>query len=246
MSKINIKVGNNQVEVEVGLTKADFFYSELGVNPEKQCLYLEKSGDIDIPLLPDDHIIIHGNETIVVGDINADIGNNPHVRDPVLFTFNGKKIEDGFERGKVISDEICSRDETLNLPRLFVDLEGKVDIFIKNGTSLVVQDTDSYFTIPASDDDSVDLEECSKGGHKPPKGQKLYKIKIGAEKYKVQQQQMTGSEILELVGKTYEEWSLNQKLHGGRRIPIESEAVVDFAEPGIERFETVMNQAQQG
>ena len=136
-------------------------------------------------------------------------------------------------------------DKGLESSRLFVDLEGKVDVFIQDKLNLVVQGTDSYFTIPSGDDDLVDLEKCAKSGRKPPKGQH-YRIKIDDDKYRVEQQELTGEEILMLAGKGYSEWSLNQKLRGGRRMPIKKDKIIDFSKEGVERFETVMIQAQQG
>ena len=137
-------------------------------------------------------------------------------------------------------------DKELASAKLFVDVSGAVDDFVKIGITLVIQEADCYFTIPSSDEDLVDIEECSKSGHKPPKGQKAYRIRIDKKKYRVEQQQMTGNEILELADKSSKGWTLNQKLQGGRRVLIEAEAKVDFSKPGVERFETVPKQAQQG
>ena len=245
---VKIELGGNEKDVQGGLRKVSDFYEELGIEPTTHWLYLDKSGDIDVPLLSDDHIIIHGGEKIVMGDINSQIGENPTVRNPIHVTFNGKKVEREFKKAKIDSNELCRLDEALESPRLFADLEGKVDAFIKSGLTLILQNSDSYFTIPSgeADNDVIDLEDCSKNERKPPKGQKFYKIRIDGNKYKVEKQKMTGNEILSLVGKNYEEWALNRKFRGGRRKPIEPESLVDFTEPGIERFETVRRQAQQG
>lgn len=246
MSKTTITLNGKQREATAGLTKVDAFYKEFEVNAATERLYLDKRNDIDIPLLPNDHIIIHGKESIVVGDIDDQIEDNPSVRSPIYLNFNGQKIEEGLKKAKLKSNELCSRDKELESPRLFADLEGKVDVLIKDGLTLVVQETDSFFTIPASKDDSINLAECSRSGRKVPKGQKSYTIKIDKEDYRVEQQEMTGEQLLGLAGKKYDEWSLNQKLLGGRRKPIEAEEIVDFSRQGIERFETVMRQAQQG
>lgn len=245
MNKVAIKLNGEQLQLDAGLTKVDTLYKASKTDPEKHRLYLDKSGDIDIPLLPNDHIVIRGEETITVGDIDADIGDNPKVRKPIQIIFNDQK-EGGFKQAKVNSDDIYKLDKELKSPKLFLDIAGQEDIFIAKNLTLIIQENDFYFTIPASDDDSIDLEDCSKGGHHPPKGQKAYKIKVDKEKYRVEQQEITGKEILQLVGKDIDQWTLNQKLRGGRRVTIEPDAIVDLAEPGIERFETVMKQAQQG
>ena len=141
---------------------------------------------------------------------------------------------------------ICLLDKELKSVQLFADLEDSVDALIQSDFTLVIQENDSYFTIPSNDDETIDLEECSRKDRKPPKGQKIYKIKIDGEKYKVEEEKMKGTEILGLAGKTYDEWSLNQKFCGGRRVPVKPEDFVDFTQKGIERFETVRKQAQQG
>ena len=246
MSKITITLNGEQTKIEKGLTKIEKLYEKSGVESDKKCLYLDKSGDIDIPLSPDDHIIIQGKETIFADDISGDISDNPSVRNSIQFKFNGETIKQGLKKAKVKSNEISGRDKELESSRLFVDLTGKTDDFIPDDITLVVQDTDSYFTVPLSDDKSIDLEECSKKGRRPPKGQKLYKIKIDKEPHKVKTQKIEGNEILALVGKSYREWLLNQKLRGGRRKAIEADEIVDLAQEGIERFETVMKQATQG
>ena len=155
-----------------------------------------------------------------------------------------KKLD--YNKAKITGRELREWDKELPVSKLFVDLKSQADAFIADDWKLVIQDADCYFTIPASEDDAIDLEECSKSQRKPPKGQKFYKIKIDSDKYKVEQQEMSGKEILALLGKSYDEWSLNQKLHGGRRKAIEPEENVDFVQPGIERFETVKLEAQQG
>ena len=71
-------------------------------------------------------------------------------------------------------------------------------------------------------------------------------IKIDGDEYKVTEKVMTGEDILGLAGKSYDEWSMNRKLKGGRRVPVTKDQLVDLSEPGVERFETVKKQAQQG
>lgn len=228
-----------------GLTNVSKLYKEAGIDPDKQRLYLDKSGDIDIPLLPDDYIVLRGNETVVSAEADGDeIDDNPLVRNHVEIKFNGRKTP--FEKAKITSDELCKLDKELNQVQLFADLQEAVDARIEKDVTLVLQDGDCYFTIPTEDEeDTIDLEVCSKADRKPPKGQK-YRLKIDQEKHKVNQQEITGEEILKLAGKTYAEFTLNQKLRGGRRKPIPADEIVDLAEPGIERFETVLKQAQQG
>jgi len=232
--------------MENGLIRTASLYEKTDTDASKQWLYLSKDKDIDIPLLSDEYIIIHGGEKIFVGDTNADIGENPLVRSPVCPQLNGKRLEAGINTAKLSGLELRKLDTELDNSTLFVDLSGKVDAFVQDDWILVVQERDCYLTIPASDDAAIDLEECARHDRKPPKGQRYYKIKIDGDKYKVDKPALTGREILGLVEKDYQQWTLNQKFRGGRRKPVEEEQEVDFSQPGIERFETVMKQAQQG
>lgn len=247
MGKIDIKLVDKPTEIESGLIKLDALYEKSGIDPGRQWLYLNKDKDIDIPLLLDDYIIIHGGEKIFVGDANTEMGENPLVRNPVCPQFNGKHLEPGIKTAKLSGFELRKLDTELDASKLFTDLSGQVDVFIQDDWVLVIQERDCYLTIPVSGDGAIDLEECARHGRKPPKGQKHYKIRIDGEKYKVDKPVLTGAAILALSsGKTFDEWTLNQKFHGGRRKPVEEEQEVDFSQPGIERFETIKKQAQQG
>lgn len=85
----------------------------------------------------------------------------------------------------------------------------------------------------------IDLEEYAKAGKNPPKGKK-YLIRVDRANFKVDQESMTGREILELAGKTpVQRYQLNQKLRGGVVDKVEYDEKVDFTKPGIERFMTI-------
>ncbi|MDA8000748.1 MAG: multiubiquitin domain-containing protein [Alphaproteobacteria bacterium] len=247
MSKVSITLENKQTEIESGLVPLIRLYEESGMDAAKKMLYLDKDKDIDIPLLPDDYIIIHGGEKILAGDACADMGGNPSVRNPVCVRLNGKRLEEGFKKAKITGKELRELDKELDASKLFANLSGRVDAFIKDEWVLIVQEKDRYLTIPADDGGSIDLEKCAHANRAPPKGQKHYTIKIDGEKHRVDKAALAGLAILALAGgKTYADWTLNQKFHGGRRKAIGQDEEVDFSEPGVERFETVRKQAQQG
>ena len=246
MKTIKIILCDKEVEVTSGFSQVSLFYEKSGVDSKNQWLYLNKDTDIDVPLLPNDYIIIHGGEKILVGDINTDIGENPNVRNSVCLSFNGKRLETGIKQAKLTGLNLRKLDTELDASKLFADLSGKVDVFIQDDWVLVVQDKDCYITIPVGDGDAIDLEECAQNNRKPPKGQEHYKIKIDGEKHLVDKPMLTGLAILALIGKTFDGWSLNQKFHGGLRKPIEAEQEIDFTQLGVERFETTPKQAQQG
>lgn len=85
----------------------------------------------------------------------------------------------------------------------------------------------------------VDLEEYAKAGKAPPRA-KAYRIRIDKQQYVVHVPQLKGSEILALAGKTPDRFKLYQQVRGGGQPqPVKPEQVVDFTEPGIERFKTL-------
>lgn len=247
MSTEKIELDGNIFEIATGPLAVSLLYEKSGITLGGKCLYLNKDGDIDIPLLLNDYIIICGKEKFFVGDFNPDIGENPDVRIPACPRFNGSKLELGTSKAKITGKELKECDTDLASSKLFVDLDGQVDVLIHDDWMLVLQDSDCYFTIPVTDDESVvDIEQCAQSDRQPPKGQEKYRIKIDNKRVVVEHGELTGEEILALVQKDYGEWTLNQKLRGGRRKLIEADQEVDLTQPGIERFETVKKQAQQG
>ncbi len=93
----------------------------------------------------------------------------------------------------------------------------------------------------------IDLELYSKEGKNIPKGQK-YKIKVDRDQYTIDQECLTGKEILELARKLpTDRFQLNQKLHGGKVTRIAYDQMVDFTQPGIEKFMTIpLDQTEGG
>lgn len=89
------------------------------------------------------------------------------------------------------------------------------------------------------DDDIIDIEWCTLNDHTPPKGKK-YRIKIDRESFVVNQECMTGRDILILAGKTpIERFQLRQKFKGGKVVTIAYDFMVCFTESGIEKFKTL-------
>ena len=90
--------------------------------------------------------------------------------------------------------------------------------------------------------EEVDIEECAR----PPKA-KRYRIRVDDRYFVVTEPRMTGRAILLLAGKTPpESYILTQKIRGGGLHTVELGEVVDFTKPGIERFNTLPRQVQEG
>ena len=240
--EVSITINGEKRSIPAGILSVNFLYETAECDGGQ--IFLSLEGDIDIPLLPEEHLIIHGGEEFVVG--KSGVENNPPLRKGVNFSFNGSDFALG--KPKITGKALKKHDKEISDGRLFVDIDGGVDVEILDDMTVVLQDGDSYFVIPPSDSedlDLIDIEECGKRERRPPKG-RSYKIRVDREKYRVDSAKITGAAILELVGKNFQEWSLNQKFCGGRRERIEADEEVDLTRPGVERFETIRRQAQQG
>jgi hypothetical protein len=91
----------------------------------------------------------------------------------------------------------------------------------------------------------IDLEVYAKQGKKAPHA-KGYRIRIDREYKEVHVPEMTGRQILALVGKTPEKYLLSQKLHGGQVVPVGADQIVDFRHHIIERFQTLALDPTEG
>ena len=235
-----VKINGQEKHIPPGLVSVANLYEIADCSEER--IFLSREDGIDIPLLSGEFILIRGGERLVVG--KSSIEDNPPLRNEVRPEFNGSRSL-ALPKAKITGKALKERDDKFPQGRLFADIEDGVDVEIADDMTIVVQDVDSYFVIPPASDDAIDLEECGKSDRRPPKGHK-YRIRIDGDKHTVDSAEITGAGILALIGKRNDEWSLNQKLHGGKRERIEANDQVDLSRPGIERFETVRRQAQQG
>ena len=87
----------------------------------------------------------------------------------------------------------------------------------------------------------IDLEEYAKADRQVPPHRPgvSYRIRIDKVQKVVGVPEMTGAQILGLVGKTPDRFRLDQKVRGGAPRKIEPTVVVSFTEPGVERFMTL-------
>ena len=239
---MNVQINGREKQVHAGFVSVVTLY-EIAECGEKR-IFLNREDGIDIPLLPEEYLLIHGGEKIVAGE--SSLEKNPRLRNGVQPEFNGSR-DFKLSNAKISGKALKERDDKFPDGRLFAEIEDGVDAEILDDMIIVVQDKDSYFVIPPADntDNSIDIEQCGKHNRRPPKGWK-YRIRIDGEKHIVDSAEITGADILALVGKSSGEWSLNQKLNSGKRERIEADTEVDLARPGIERFETVRREAQQG
>ena len=242
--RMSIEVDGKRYEVTGGLVSAQAIYELAGCADGR--LFVNRQDDIDVPLDAADFLVIQGNETFATGE--GSIKGNPPLRNAVRVRFNGE-AGPALPRAKITGRELKGFDEKHPQGRLFADIRTGPDAEIADEMTILVQAGNAFFVIPADDGsgagEPVDVEDCSRHGRRPPKGQR-YRIRIDRDKYVVEEAHIAGAQILALAGKNSEEWALNQKLNGGKRERIEPGDSVDVSQPGVERFETVRYQVQQG
>lgn len=87
--------------------------------------------------------------------------------------------------------------------------------------------------------DIIDIADFNREKKPVPSGQH-YKILVDNTNITVEQECLSGKEILLLAKKLpYERFQLNQRLHGGKVTKIPYDQTVCFTEPGIEKFMTI-------
>ena len=96
--------------------------------------------------------------------------------------------------------------------------------------------------------EEVEVEAFAKEGgtEQAPKAQR-YIIRVDKTKLTLKASSATGREILTLASRTPpEQYKLSQKMHGGARVTIGLDDVVDFRAPGVERFMTLKRGQTEG
>jgi hypothetical protein len=101
-------------------------------------------------------------------------------------------------------------------------------IAVKNGTKFVSYEVEI-----------IDIHEHCQNDQPVPEGCR-YRILIDREPYVVEEECLTGKEILLLTNKTPpDRFQLRQKFKNGRVVTIKNDQKVSFTEPGIEKFKTI-------
>ena len=243
MADVTIVVDGAEQTCSAGLISGASLYAIAG--PGCTGLCWKREDGTEIPLSPTDRMQIRGGEVFVSGAPAGE--DNPQLSETISPEFNGLR-ELQLLQAKISGRALRENDEEFPQGRLFLVLEEEeLDAEIGDDAVVVVREEDAYLVIPRGegDDDAVDVEECGRHGRRVPR-HRQYRIRIDREKRIVETREITGRQILELVGKSYHEWALNRKLPDARRVRVEPDETVDLAEPGVERFETVRRQAQQG
>ncbi len=195
-----------------------------------------------IPIFSEDYLLIRGGERFILE--KEKIKDSPSLQDPLKPSFNDAH-DVALMTPKIIAKDLKAYDPEFPDGRLFAEISDDIHVEIGDDLRLIVQSGDSYFVIPPGDFGGViDIEKCGSHGRKVPKGG-IYLYRLDHGYHRSEDQKIRGIDILAQAGKKIEEWSLNLKLSGGKRIKID-EDWIDLTKSGSERFESVRRHAQQG
>ncbi len=192
--KTSIEIDGTEHEVAAGFVSAQVIHDLAGC--ENGGLFLNQQDDIDIPLDSASFLIVRGHESFVTGE--SSIEDNPPLRKAIQLQLNGEPGP-SLPKAKITGKELKAFDSEHPEGRLFADIGTGPDAEIADDTKVLVQEGNAFFVIPASDGsgvgDPIDIEDCSRHGRPPPKGQK-YRIRIDRDKYTVEEEKITGTQIL--------------------------------------------------
>jgi hypothetical protein len=246
MSKFDVTlfIQNQSLSIFPGLYTGEQLYRLGDISPHNYTLSLDVANEIDMPIHPNDALIIKGGERLVVSQKACnDASVNFPLHSPIPFTLNGQVYEGkkAFQKIKITTRDFKNILDEQQL-KFIVDIDGLSDVILPDDKNIVVGANWSILTITDNDCEPTDREHCDDVNlaHK-------YKIRIDDEKYTVRVPKKTGLDILLLSGKENpEQYDLYQLFKDGSTKAVALNEKVDFSCPGIERFITIPRDMTEG
>jgi len=137
-------------EIKPGIIKGIELHSLADITSPQQ-LVVSRKGAMDVPINSDDYVIIEGGEKFSIGDGEPPLVDIPCLRKGIQFSLNGDKFlgDNALDQSKLTGAEIKALD-TSGQPTdgLFAELNGFADEPIQDDWRIVVQDKDSFITVP--------------------------------------------------------------------------------------------------
>ncbi|MES2822479.1 MAG: multiubiquitin domain-containing protein [Pseudomonadota bacterium] len=247
MSKfdVSIFIQNQSLSIFPGLQTGDELYRLGNISPENYTLSVDVSNEVDMPIHPDDVLIVKGGERLVVSQkfCNNTSSNFP-LHTPIPFFLNGVLYTESnaFQKIKITTRDLENILDNNQL-KFIVDIDGLSDVILPDNKNIIVGPNWSILTITDNVNcEPTDREHCDdvNSAHK-------YKIRIDDEKYIVHVSKKTGRDILLLAGKENpEQYDLYQLSKDGSTKIVTLDEKVDFSCPGIERFITIPRDMTEG
>lgn len=151
--EVIIIVDRQERSVTPGLKQGSDLIQSYGIGAHEQLL-LEISGDIDVPVAPDDFLLIIGGEAFSIGDGNPRIEDNPQLRHPIRCMLNEQQLSEhqALHHPKITGAELKKLDPQANLnSRLIADLDGLADEIIGDHQRLIVKQHDQFIVMPPAE-----------------------------------------------------------------------------------------------
>lgn len=210
------KITGKEVLLKAGLEPVEDFELLIKVNENGfEPIQLTEITDLNEPGLEGFYAKPYGKLTIYVDDVAIAVSETFLTPNRIL-TLAGKVIKDFYLVQQVGEIEIGYRK----------DREHK--IAVKNGSRFVTHEVEV-----------IDVHEHCQNDQPVPADCK-YKIQIDRQPYIVDEECLTGKEILLLTHKTPpDRFQLRQKFKDGRVVTIKNDQKVCFTDPGIEKFKTI-------
>lgn len=149
--KVIIIVDRQERTIAPGLKQGSDLFHSFGLSAHEQLL-LEIDGDIDVPVAPEDFLLIIGGEMFSIGDGTARIEDNPKLRHPIRCMFNEQQLSEhqALLHPKITGAELKKLDpEAQSDSRLIADLQGLADEIIGDHQRIIVQPKDHFIVMPS-------------------------------------------------------------------------------------------------
>ena len=138
-SVVTITIDGKSHQIPAGLVLAHQLLALAQLSGHQQLL-LEVRGEIDVPIVTQDAIIIRGSENFSIGKGDPPLPDNPCLRHQVHFHFNDKPVpaEQLFKHAKVTGAELKRLDSNLkDGDKLYADIDGLPDELIHDSQRII-------------------------------------------------------------------------------------------------------------
>ena len=152
--EVTIIVDRQERNVTPGLKQGSEFTQSFNLGTNENLLF-KVNGDIDIPVYPQDFMLIMGGEVFSVVDGNTKIEDNPQLRHPIRCIFNEQQLNEqqALHYAKITGKELKKLDPNSKPgSRLVADLKGLADEVIEDHQRIIVKPHDQFIVMPPSED----------------------------------------------------------------------------------------------
>jgi hypothetical protein len=147
----SIHVAGTRHDISRGLVAGAAIYNLADIDPARQHLLLELADDRDVPLRPDDYIVINGRERFSIADGPQPADDNPCLRKPLSPTINEQELPADRElhQAKLTFEQLAALDPDFESgDGVFVELKDVPDAQVLPGMRVLVQNDDRFYMSP--------------------------------------------------------------------------------------------------